>query len=171
MFEKKFGLRPLLTMFDDADLEFAYEVLGYPIPAPYLEFLKMWNGGFFMEECAEPFYRTPGVLDPDGEFIGVSYLYGLGPVYMDYHVLHERSEYEFEERVPNWFLPIGQWGLEPHPRFCIGLAGDVTGQIFHWDPGVVLEEGKNIQTTEHLAFIANDFYEFWEMIDCRKTTW
>jgi len=155
-YKEQFGFRSILAPARPNDIEEAEDELEKKLPIEYLEFLKEWNGGIFLDEL-------PPSIELDGYFNNVTILYGIGPYAADYvHLLGERSQegYGFAKRVPSRFLAIGEGG--PMQKICISIEGMDNGKIYYWEPIELRED--DVPTMDYVTLIGENFLDFWNKL-------
>ncbi len=171
-FPAKFGFRSILAPCLPEDIAAAEQQLRMKLPVDYRAFLEEWNGGSFASfPKGDDFEGSPAVpfVNDVDEFGAVGWLYGVGPHWTSAHLLDNRDGYAFRERVPDNIIAIGEETRAP--KLCISMAGDDSGKIYYWDPGVDFEEGDNVQTYDYLNLVADCFEECWQKLLVPRAIW
>ena len=122
--------------------------LGFALPAPYRNFLLLYNGGH-PEPAAFPIDNNPADT------------HGLVQAFL---CINEQDVYNlatyvkrYRNRVPAGFLPIA---VDPGGNLiCLAMAGARAGKVYFWDHEEEAEEGQP-PTDKNVFLIANTFDEF-----------
>lgn len=149
----------------EEDILFHEELLGYRFPDDYRAFLQQINGAF-IPGGAEFVYGKD--IDPVSrqpiELRGcVVHFLNVGKYDSHNEPVWKLTAYDFEERVPKGYIPIGHGNDFRFTVLC--LDGAERGAVFYWHPSMDWEEGGNVQTTEYLTKVADSFQEFWRKLE------
>jgi hypothetical protein len=158
---------PFETKFPQAteeDLQYVENSLGYTLPDDYRAFLTQSNGAFVPGGAEfsygrdiDPISRRPMVLKES-----IVNFYNVGPYDDGFHILESFRGYDFGERVPKNYVPIGD-GCR-FERVVLCLDGPNRGAVYYWHPSMEWEEGPNVQTEAHLTKLAESFKGFWDKL-------
>ena len=153
-------LLPDCTAEDISSLELE---LGIQLPSDYRELLLAANGILFasllMFEVREEYSST---YDDGREAVRV--FASLGGENAVHSIRLLRTAYEFEERVPDWIVPVGDNG-SGIVFICISCGERDYGRVYVWSPQQLWEEEENEQTYRYLYRAADSFTEFIDSLE------
>lgn len=127
--------------------------IGFHLPSDYRQWLLKNNGAILTPEAH---FSLPCTQSEIPAIAKVDVFYGLSNGH-PYDLRHNLVAYEFSDRVPPWFLAIGE--NVGRQRICLRLDRDGYGRIYIWAPEVDYEESPT-RTMAHLYFVGESFSDF-----------
>jgi len=147
-----------------ADLKALEQQLKLKLPRSYRSLLLAGNGMRFLPRLTFP---QPWRFDPsDADAIVV--FFGVADARQSRSISNERKSYDFSERVPPNIIPIGE--TLGQQLLCLSCAGEDTGSVYLWRPGLSWEEDEedNVKTYQYLRPVGTSFEEFLESLSVEE---
>ena len=157
--------KPVCGSTDETAVGSLEERLGVRLPAPYRQFLLMYNGGFL--ELGASIRYWEGDVE---QGLPLLCIFGLCNENPDYSIQSNLKEYVDGSRVMRSFLPIGI--DEADDLVCLKIKGEKTGSVYAWifeeeaEPEDV--DAENEDGWANMYIVADNFDEFIEKIYIRN---
>jgi SMI1 / KNR4 family (SUKH-1) len=145
-----------------SDLVTIESSLGIYLPEDYRQFLLAWNGALIPDERIAKFPLRDSVDEFDFGYFGVLFGIRAGS---SWDIRKQYGNYQFPERVPIGFLPIG--AANDWDRVVIDSSNS---SVYFWQPGEPTYEEGYERTLKYLRPVADSFVDFWYLIEDAPTS-